>query len=223
MDIGNLGPQRISQLLEHGLIHHFTDIFQLDPKDLALLPKMGEKSVENLLHSIEESRSRPLWRLLHGLGIPHVGAQTAKVLARKWPNLCLLAAASVEELCLCEGVGEIVARSIGKFFQNEANGDLIQRLEAVGVSITDGEDASQRSEGRFSGKSFVITGTFSTFSREKLAEEIERRGGKVRSSLSARTDGLLVGENPGSKVLEAQRLGIPPIGEWELLAWLQES
>jgi DNA ligase (NAD+) len=222
MDIEGLGPQRIDQLLRAGLVGHFLDIFHLDGAALSSLPKLGERSVQNLLRAIDGSRHRPLWRLVHGLGIPHVGAQTAKLLTGHWPRLHALAMAEVGELTRVDGVGEIVAASVGEFFHR--NRWLIPQLGSAGLSLADSppDQSASGQSGNFLKKSFAITGSFPGLPREKIREEIERRGGVVRAALSSKIDLLLVGDSPGSKVGEAERLGIPMIDAETLNRWLGE-
>jgi DNA ligase (NAD+) len=220
LDIDTLGPQRIGQLRDAGLLERFSDIFRLTRAALLQLPNTKEKSANTLLGAIEMAKRRPLWRLLHGLGIPHVGAQTAKLLTGQWPSIGTLMAASKEELQSCEGVGDIVAASIHSFFSDPGNRRLIAELASLGLSMgASGEESDPAEETSFfAGKSFVITGTFHAFTREELKQRIERAGGNVRGSVSTKTHALIVGENPGSKLSDAGRLGIQTIGEEQLAA-----
>lgn len=234
LDIATLGPARIAQLLERGLVRHFVDIYSLDADSLAALPGMGPRSAKNLLAAVDASRRQPTWRLLHGLGIPHVGAETAKLLLRRWPSLQDLAAAERDELCRCDGVGEVVAAGIFRFFRSPANRKLLETLSSLGFAVFSPTPAiglvAAQSPARelagpspFRGKNFAITGSFSSLGREELRRRIEERGGSVREALSRRVDVLLVGERPGSKRAEAERLGIATAGEDVLFRWLQES
>jgi DNA ligase (NAD+) len=224
LDIESLGPQRVEQLLEADLLRHFTDIFRLKLEPLLTLPRMGEKSALRLLEGIAEAKNRPLWRLIHGLGIPHVGAETAKELAQRWPSLHGLTACSAEELEDCEGIGAVVAASIHKFFQDKHNRQLIGELAELGLRVEeergDFAAAVAVADNPFAGKTFAITGTFSFAGREDLRQAVEARGGAVRTALSGKVDVLLAGERPGSKVGEAERLAIPTVGEDTLRRWL---
>jgi DNA ligase (NAD+) len=219
MNIETLGPQRIQQLRDSGLLEHFSDIFRLQKEALLQLSNTKERSATALLDAIERSKQQPLWRLLHGLGIPHVGAQTAKLLTKRWPSMDALAKATLAELQTCETVGGIVATSIYSFFRTPANCQLIEELTALGVSMGNVTVAltAKNPSSFFAEKSFVITGTLETFSREGLKEEIERRGGSIKGSVSSKIHGLIVGANPGSKLADAEQLGVCIIDEAELL------
>jgi DNA ligase (NAD+) len=219
LNIDTLGPQRIEQLRNAGLLERFSDIFRLTKAALLQLPNTKEKSANALLEAIELSKQRPLWRLLHGLGIPHVGTQTAKLLTRQWTSMKALMAASLEELQSCEGVGNIVAGSIYSFFNDPANRELIDELAVLGLSMEDFAKKSDSADGAsfFAGKNFVITGTFRAFTREELKQRIERAGGSVKGSISAKTHAVFVGENPGSKLADAEQLGILTFDEGQLI------
>ncbi|MDR2677552.1 MAG: NAD-dependent DNA ligase LigA [Puniceicoccales bacterium] len=218
LNIDTLGPQRIEQLRDAGLLEQFSDIFRLTEEALLHLPNTKEKSARTLLEAIETAKRRPLWRLLHGLGIPHVGVQTAKLLTKRWPSMEALMAASREELQLCDGIGDIVAASIHTFFNDPANRRLIDELAALGLSMEDSAKKSDSAEETsfFAGKNFVITGTFHAFSREELKQRIEQAGGSVRESVSSKTNALIVGENPGGKLADAGRFGVPTFNEGQL-------
>jgi DNA ligase (NAD+) len=220
LDIDTLGLQRIEQLRAAGLLERFSDIFRLTKAALLQLPNTKEKSASALLAAIEIAKRRPLWRLLHGLGIPHVGAQTAKLLVRRWPSMAALMAATREELQSCEGIGDIVAASIHSFFDDPANRQLIDELVTLGLSMEDPVEKSNLAgeTSFFAGKNFVITGTFRTFTRDALKQRIERVGGSVRESVSTKTHAVFVGENPGNKLADAERLGISTLNEGQLLA-----
>jgi DNA ligase (NAD+) len=221
MDIESLGPQRISQLMDAGMLLHFVDIFRLNRSALASQRRMGDKSADRLLGAIEGAKKRPLWRLIHGLGIPHVGAETAKILAGKWPSMEKLMDLSGEQLQLCGGIGEVVAASAVKFFSDGHSRRLIAQLAEYGLSMADGEAAPKGDvAGPFAGKIFAISGTFAAMARDAIGEAIAARGGTVRKSLSKKIDMLLVGESPGSKVAEAEKLSIPTVDEGTLMGWL---
>ncbi|MDR0340004.1 MAG: NAD-dependent DNA ligase LigA [Puniceicoccales bacterium] len=219
MDIASLGPQRIGQLIEAGLVQNFTDIFHLRLESLLSLSRTGKRSAQRLLEGLDEAKKRPLRRRLHGLGIPHVGMETAKTLALRWPSLKKLSACGEEELLSCEGIGKIVAASVQKFFQDDHNRRLADELKTLGLRT---EEAPAAKAGPLAGKVFAITGTFSAFGREELKGRIEALGGSVRSALSRQVDLLLVGSAPGSKSIEAGRLEIPVISEAEIEEMLRE-
>ena len=218
MDIECLGPQRLKQLLDAGLIRNFVDIFRLQIDSILQLPRMGEKSARKLLDAIEMAKTRPLWRLIHGLGIPHIGMETAKTLAKRWPSLLAIVGLAVDDLRLCDGIGEIVAASVYEFFADERNRELVGQLSALGLSIQD--EKQQQTAGPFSGKVFAITGTFESMGRDAMRATIEAAGGAVRASLSKKVDVLLVGDEPGSKLADAEKFAIQIVGEKEFLRWI---
>jgi len=215
MDIRGLGAQTISKLLELGLIEDAPDIYSLKAEDLARLPGFKEKSILNLLASIEESKTRLFPRVLFALGIRHAGERVAGLLADHFRDVDNLLAASEEEISDIPGIGPEIAASVYGFFQEETNRQLIGRLREAGLQLSSGE-ATAKKEGPLSGKTFVITGTLPGLSRNEATELIESAGGKVTSSVSARTDFLLVGEAPGSKLKKAEELGVRQISEEEL-------
>jgi DNA ligase (NAD+) len=222
MDIRGLGAQTISKLLELKLIQDPADLYLLDEQKLALLPGFKEKSITNLLSSIDESTSRPLPRVLFALGIRHVGERVAELLADHFRDLGRLADASEEEIAAISGIGSEIARAVAAYFQVETNRELVCRLGSAGLQFSLGEEA-HRPEGVFSGKTFVITGTLPALSRSEATELIEAQGGKVTSSVSSRTDFLLVGESPGSKLQKAEQLGIRVISEADLRSLIEEG
>jgi DNA ligase (NAD+) len=212
MDIEGLGIAVIDQLVARELIHDVSDLYRLTVDNLLDLEKFGQRSVENLIGAIERSKGAKLWRLLHGLGIPHVGTATARELEKHYLGLEELRSASREELLAIDGIGEIMAQSIENFFAFEANQRIIERLEAVRVN-TRSQSILKGSSGSLEGKTFVITGTLPSLTRQASKNLIEDAGGKVTESPSTRTSYLLVGEFPGSKQAKAEALGIPIIDE----------
>jgi DNA ligase (NAD+) len=221
MDIRGLGAQTIRKLLELQLLRDPADLYLLDEEKLSLLPGFKEKSVFNLLSSIEESKSRPLPRVLFALGIRHVGERVAEVLTDHFRDLNRLALANEEEIAAVRGIGPEIAQAVAAYFRLEANRELIRRLEAAGLQFSLPEDV-RRPEGILSGKTFVITGTLPSLSRNDAIALIEELGGKVSSSVSSRTDYLLLGDSPGSKLARAEQLGIRVISETELMALREE-
>lgn len=208
MNIDGLGEAQIAQLCEKGLVHDAADLYTLTKEQLLTLDKIADKSADNLLYSIERSKSAGLSCLLFGLGIRHVGKQTADALASRFLTIEKLAEASDEELLSVDDIGNIVADSIVGYFSSEYNRLLIERLLQYGVS---GEAVIVRNGDTLADKSFVITGTLSGLSRKEASELITSYGGKVSSAVSKNTDYLLAGADGGSKLQKAEKLGVPII------------
>ncbi|RPI24410.1 MAG: NAD-dependent DNA ligase LigA [Acidobacteria bacterium] len=221
MDIRGLGAQTISKLLELHLIEDAADIYSLSDEDIARLPGFKEKSIENLMTSIKESKARPLPRVLFALGIRHVGERVAGLLAEHFRDVERLMAASQEEISAVPGIGPEIAGSIYSFFQDETNRELVRRLGEAGLQLR--QKGTAVVEGPLSGKTFVITGTLPSLSRTEATALIESAGGKVTSSVSARTDFLLLGESPGSKLKKAEELGVRPISEAEFRRMIEPN
>ncbi len=214
MDIEGLGEAMVEQLVSRGLVNQVSNIYRLTNDDLAGLERMGEKSVANLLGAIERSKQQPLWRLLFGLGILHVGVSAARALADHFPNLDALMEATPEELQRIPDVGEVVGTSIAQFFREPGNHEMIEKLRAAGLRLTSEPKAASAGDSKIKGTTWVITGTLSR-PRDEIAEEIIRYGGKVSGSVSKKTNFVLAGEEAGSKLEKAKKLGIRIIGEEE--------
>lgn len=225
MDIPNLGEAVAAQLVEKNLVRVPADLYKLTKNDLLGLEKFKEKSAQNLLDGIEASRSRELSRLVNGLGIPNVGETTARDLARHFKTLDALAEADVEALVAIYGIGEVVAQSVFDFFQTPENRAHCEALNAAGVNTREHETASLAlsDDNPFAGKTFVLTGTLPTLKRADAKARIERLGGKVTDSVSAKTSVVLAGEEAGSKLEKAKKLGITIIDEAEFFAWEQRA
>ncbi len=190
------------------------DFYYLKPEDLLAMEGFAEKSVENLLQAIDDSKERPLWRLITGLGIRGVGATVAQLLARHFASLQELMKASQEQLEAIEGLGPHTSQSIADFFGQERNRQVVEKLRRASVRMTRLPEEAAAEEGPLSGLTFVITGTLPTMSRDQAAELIEARGARVTSSVSRNTSYLLIGDRPGgAKVRRAQELGVRPIDE----------
>jgi DNA ligase (NAD+) len=219
MDIEGGGEVMVQQLVRAGLARNVADLYQLKTEAIAALDRMGEKSAANFIDGIEASRTRDLWRLLFGLGVLHVGAGTAKALARQFPNLDAIAAASVEELTRTEDIGTVIAKSVHGWFREEGNCREIERLRAAGLNFSSAlyRPPTEAPTGPFAGKVFVLTGTLPTLKREEASARIEALGGKISSSVSKKTDFVLAGEEAGSKLEKAQTLGIRVLNEAEFL------
>jgi DNA ligase (NAD+) len=215
MDIENLGEALIDQLAETGLVKNVADIYKLQKDDLVELERMADKSARNVIDSIEASKTRPLWRLVAGLGIRHIGGQTAQVLAEHFGSLDAIMKATETELDAIEQIGEKVAESVYEFFHNNKNVFVIEELLAAGVKPELPKKA--KAKGKFVGKTIVVTGTLENFSRQQIEEAIRDAGGKASSSVSKNTDFVLAGEEPGSKLDKAKQLGVKVIDEKEFL------
>ena len=218
MDIEWLGEKRVKALLDAGLIKNIADIYDLTREDIESLEKTKEKSATNLLEAIESSKSRPLFRLIVALGIRHVGPIAARALTRNYVDLHEIMKAPKDELSLLDGVGEVIAESIHQYFSNPANKELIARLVSAGLNI-EGEKTSAKPdvEQKFTGLTFVLTGTLEKMTREEAGEEVIARGGKVSSSVSKNTSYVVAGEKAGSKLTKAENLGVKILNEQEFI------
>ena len=212
MDIDKLGEAIVIQLYEAGLIRDMADIYYLKPDEVLALPRMGLKSVSNLMKSIEESKTAGLDRLLIGLGIRYIGTKAAKTLASAYSDIEQIKLASIEDLLQIDEIGEKMAQSIFEFFKVEENLNLIERLKLAGVSMSvDKKDSQQKPI--FEGMKFVLTGTLETLKRDEAAVLIEERLGKTSSSVSKNTTAVIAGEEAGSKLDKAIALGVAVINE----------
>ncbi|MDX2081697.1 MAG: NAD-dependent DNA ligase LigA [Terrimicrobiaceae bacterium] len=220
MDIEGLGESLVAQLVAAGLVRGLSDIYRLDREALLGLERMGEKSASNLLEAIDASRSRPLWRLLHGLGIPHVGVSSARDLAARFRTIDALAAADIPTLLSVEEIGDIMADAIHAWFRNPSAAALLEELRAAGLNFGERDEApAQPAAGPFEHTTWVLTGTLS-ISRDEAAEMIRARGGKVTGSVSKKTTHVLAGEDAGSKLTKARELGIRIVDEAEFRGML---
>lgn len=217
MDIDGLGSSIVDALISRGLVHSPADIYDLSLEDISSLWKSGTTAAKKLLAAIEQSKTRDVSRLIYGLGIRQVGAKTGKILASVFGNLDGLMAATQEELTQIPDIGAITAQSIYSWFRQEQSIHMIRRLREQGVNF-----ASQRqvTDSRFAGKTFVLTGALTKFTREEASEKIELLGGKTSGSVSKKTSFVIVGENAGSKERKARELGIPILSEDDFLAML---
>lgn len=220
LDIEGMGPAVVQQLVDAGLVKNPADIFKLTKEQLLGLDRFGERSAAKLVASIEEAKGRGLARLLTALGILHVGTQTAASLAAYFGSMEKLVTATEDQLAQVPDIGPVVASSISAFFQNPKNIQLIEELKKLGVKM----DEPKQSRGEaFSGKTFVVTGTLSQFSRKEAKDAIESLGGKTTESVSKNTDYLVVGEKPGSKLDKARELGISILDEQQFIDMLTEG
>jgi DNA ligase (NAD+) len=219
MDIEGLGDVMAAQLTDLGLVESIADSYSLDASSLARVPRTGAKSIDGLLRSIERSKQRGLARLLYGLGIRFVGTQTAQILAGDFGSIDAIAEAGEEELQRSDGIGPEVSASVALFFKQPANRRTIARLKAAGVNTTAPRRA-RAEDGRLAGKTFVLTGTLPSLTREEASALIAAAGGKVSGSVSRKTDYVVAGDEAGSKLAKAQSLGITILDESGLRAVL---
>ncbi len=224
MNIEGFGDNIIEDFYNMGYLKTPVDFYEIDKykDELMSLEGFGEKSIIKLLASIENSKNNSLERLLFGLGIRHVGAKTAKILARRFRNMDNLINATYEELQVINDIGDIIAKSIVNFFHDEDNLQIINKLKEYGVNMTV-DDSNYHESSIFSGKTFVLTGTLINTTRDEATEIIESLGGKVSSSVSAKTSAVIVGDSPGSKYTKALSLNIPIWQEEEFLDKIKEA
>jgi DNA ligase (NAD+) len=218
MNIEGLGEALVDQLVTQGHVHSFADVYRLTAETLSGLERMGEKSAANLVAEIDKSRSAELWRVLHGVGIRHVGEGVAKALGRAFGSMRTLRAASVEQIEAVPDVGTVVARSVRAFLDDPRNQTVLDEMAALGVRMEDAHGGDANTLRVLTGKTFVLTGTLATMTREQAAERIETLGGKVSSSVSKKTTYVVAGTEAGSKLEKAQALGVPVLTEEQFQA-----
>jgi len=214
MDIEHLGTALIDQLVDSGLVRSFADIYKLQKSDLIDLERMAEKSAQNVIDAIEKSKTQPLWRLVAALGIRHIGSESAQILAEHFGSLDALIRADVQKLEEIEQIGPTMAESIYQYFKEPANGKVIDELLAAGLKPK--HHRMKRSD-KLTGKTIVVTGTLEKFTRLQAEQAIKQAGGKSASSVSKKTDFVLAGDNPGSKLDKAKKLGVEIINEKQFL------
>jgi DNA ligase (NAD+) len=222
MDISGLGDQLVEQLVDSGMVGTAADLYHLDDARLGTLERMGERSAARLMDAIDASRKTTLARFLYALGIPEVGDATSRLLARHFGSLDKLMAASEDDLKAVPDIGPVMAAGITAFFRQRENQQVIAGLRAAGVSWDDLPETVQARQ-TLRGQTFVLTGTLAAMSRDQAKAKIEALGGKVSGSISARTNYLVCGENPGSKLDRATALGVAVLDEEGLLALLQPA
>ncbi len=213
MDIAGLGYKIVEQLLEKGLIKDIADIYSLTLEDVSSLKKNGKKFAENLINAINESKKRDLENLITAFGIRHVGKKLAKDIAKKYETLDNLMDATAFDLETKEDIGEVIASSIYDFFRQSQTIDLVKRLKLAGVNME--KKKEEGADNRFEGQTFVLTGSLSKYSRTEASDIIEKFGGKTSASVSKKTTYVLAGEEAGSKLDKAQKLGVTVISEEE--------
>jgi DNA ligase (NAD+) len=217
MDIENLGAALIEQLVDTGLVKNFADIYKLRKEDLVELERMAEKSAGNVIENIEKSKTRPLWRLIAALGIRHIGGQSAQILADHFGSLDVFMAANEGALEGMDQIGPTMAKSVYEYFRNEKNRGVINELLAAGVKPR--QPKTKRTD-KLAGKTIVVTGTLENFTRQQVEHAIRQAGGKTSSSVSKKTDFVLAGKEPGSKLDKARSLGVKVLNEEQFLKML---
>lgn len=211
MDIDHLGTAVVEQLVQRGLAKTPADLYTLTAADVRQLDKFAEKSAKNLIAAIDASKQRELWQLIHGLGIPHVGKQSAKDLEANFDCLEAIASATEEQLEAVDGIGSIMAQSIHAWFDDTENQALVEQLKERGLNFASARQASAK--GALAGQVFVLTGTLPGLTRDEATQMIEAAGGRTSSSVSKKTDYLLAGDAAGSKYSKAEKLGVSILDE----------
>ena len=213
MNIDGMGEALVTQLIEKGLVKNVADIYSLTKKDLVSLDRFAEKSAQNILDEIDNSKKLPLERVIYGLGIRMVGERTAQFLAEHFGSMDALMDATEEQLLEVEEVGPRIAESIVEFFREPKNRELIERLRQAGLKFK----GKKKERGtKLAGKTFVLTGTLANMTRDEAKKLIEDAGGRVAGSVSKKTDYVVAGSDAGSKLDKAKELGVAVIGEEEM-------
>ncbi len=211
MDIEGLGPAVAEMLYNHDLVRDVGDLYYLNTEDLISLPRMAEKSAENLINALEKSKDNPLRRLLFGLGIRFVGEKAARLLAERFETMDRLSEASQEELTEIDEIGPKIGEAVEQFFKTDETDPVLEKLRKAGVNFT--EPKLQAASNVFEGKTFVFSGALNDYTRDQAKALVEERGGQVSSSVSKKTDYLVAGDDPGSKLDKAEKLGVEVIDE----------
>ncbi|HSD13983.1 MAG TPA: NAD-dependent DNA ligase LigA [Flavobacterium sp.] len=223
MDIEGLGGETVALLYNNGLVTNYADLYELEKEQIIPLERMAEKSAENMVRGIESSKNIPFERVLYALGIRYVGETVAKKLAKHYKSIDAISSASLSELVLVDEIGEKIAQSLIEFFDNQDNIIIIERLKSYGIQLEVQLDADAIVSDVLSGKTFVVSGVFEKFSRDDLKKAIEDNGGKVGSSISAKTHFVVAGDNMGPAKLEkANQLNIPIISEDDFIKMINE-
>ena len=214
MDIEGLGEERVRQFVDAGLLEDAADVYGLTVERLVPLERIGQRSAQLLVDAVEGSKTRPLWRVMVGLGINHVGPTAAQALARSFPDLDAIDHAGADALTAIDGVGPTIAQSIGQWFSIDRNRRLVARLKEAGVNLTgDAGPAIELVDDSLADMTFVLTGSLERHTRDEAAAAIAARGGKVTGSVSKKTSYVVFGESPGSKLTKAEQLGVPMLDE----------
>jgi DNA ligase (NAD+) len=226
MDIDGMGEKLVDQLVDAGLVHHFADIYKLQREQLLELERMGDKSADNLMAAIQESKSRGLQRVIAAMGIRHIGATAAKTLARHFRDADHLQQASVDEILELPDFGEVTAPTLHAYLHSSQGRDAFARLAKAGVELNSPlfqAKAKAAAASPFAGRTIVLTGTLESFERSELTERLEALGAKVTGSVSKNTNLVIAGESAGSKLDKARELGIEVWDEAKLLSALKRT
>jgi DNA ligase (NAD+) len=222
MDIEGLGGETVALLFNNGLVQNYADLYELTVDQILPLERMAQKSAENLINGVQNSKSVSFERVLYALGIRYVGETVAKKLAKHYKNIDSLSEATLLDLVLVDEIGDKIAQSVIEFFDNQENQKIIRLLKEYGVQLELIEKINPNATNKLEGKTFVVSGVFSTFSRDDLKKAIEDNGGKVGSSISAKTDFVVAGDNMGPAKLEkASKLNISIISEENFILMLK--
>jgi DNA ligase (NAD+) len=213
MNIDGVGPALIEQLLNNNLIEDYADLYFLKQSHLKDLERMGEKSSQNVIEAIAASKEREFLRVLYALGIRHVGIGAARILAKNFDSIEQIKDAKAEELEDIDEIGPVIAESIVGFFQERHNRDLLSRLKQAGIRLK--KENNHENEKFLDGKKFVFTGSLNNYTRSEVKDLVEKAGGRAVSSVSSKTDYLVIGDNPGSKYDKAQQLDVEILSEAE--------
>jgi DNA ligase (NAD+) len=222
MDIRGIGESLSVILAQQGLVKNVSDLYYLTTADLLQLPRMGEKSADNIIDAIADSKTRPLDRVIFGLGVRHVGNETATLLSRHYGNIWALAKTGLGELQTIPDIGDKIASSIVAYFSEEKNVAVIRRLEEAGVRLTSDQKPVNKNM-PFSGMEFVVTGKLESFSREEAQEKIRSLGGTAKDNVTKATNYLVVGADAGSKLAKARSMGVKELSEREFINMLEQS
>jgi len=218
MNIEGLGEALVNQVIDAGLVRSFADLYRLTPDALAVLERMGQKSAANVVAEIQKSKTADVWRVLHGLGIRHVGEGAARALAKAFGTVAALRSATVEQIESVGEIGPVVARSVRAFFDEPANAAMLDDMAAHGVVMADAHADAENAPRPWTGWVFVLTGTLAGRTREEAAAAVERLGGKVSGSVSRKTRYVVAGAEAGSKLDKARTLGVEVLDEAEFEA-----
>lgn len=221
MNIDGVGPALIEQLLDNNLIEDYADLYFLKKSHLKDLERMGEKSSQNVIEAIEASKNREFFRVLYALGIRHVGIGAARILAKNFNSIEELKAAEIEQLETISEIGPVIAESIVNFFKERHNRDLLSRLKQADIRLE--KEVEAKNQNFLDNLKFVFTGSLNDFSRSEIKDLVEKAGGRAVSSISSKTDYLVIGDNPGSKYEKAQKLGIEILNEAEFKEMLKNK
>ena len=224
MDIEGLGGETVALLFNNGLVHNYADLYELTVEQILPLERMAQKSAENLVKGVSNSKNIPFERVLYAIGIRFVGETVAKKLAKHYKSIDALSQATLMDLVLVDEIGDRIAQSVIDFFENIENRIIIERLKSYGIQFEIIEKVNPNATNKLSGKTFVVSGIFEKFSRDDLKKAIEDNGGKVGSSISAKTDYVVAGDNMGPAKLEkANKLDVPIISEDDFMILINES